>query len=56
LARGKSQVSHPKKRKRSILLPMALILPRESGLISILVDEHSGSIDALGAKGDFFLD
>ncbi len=29
---------------------------QEAGLISILVYEHSGSIDALGAKGDFFLD
>ena len=40
----------------SILLPIALIFPQEAGLISILVDERSGSINALGAKGDFFLD
>jgi hypothetical protein len=29
---------------------------QEACLISFLVDEHSGSIDALGAKGNFFLD
>ena len=29
---------------------------QEACLISFLVDEHSGSIDALGTKGDFFLD
>jgi hypothetical protein len=29
---------------------------QEACLISFLVDEHSGSIDAMGAKGDFFLD
>ena len=40
----------------NILLPTALIFPQDTGLISILVDERSGSIDALGAKRDFFLD
>jgi hypothetical protein len=33
-----------------------MIFPQEAGLISILVDERSGSIDALGAEGNFFLD
>jgi hypothetical protein len=42
--------------KKNILLSIPLICKQEAWLISILVDEHGGSIDALGAKGDFFLD